>query len=194
VASAFPGSGPTDSTTTRSRSGKKTKATPERGRLPARIGRGTRDHRGGAATGDSFLNFAVEHDLPETTVSKAIQWFNDQATEAHGPRDAALKDGDKASKQAATEAQQDLWEDQFDNNLAVATAGLKGLPESLQKTLRAARGPDGRKLLHDPEMAQLLFDLGARTQESGGGSDDDDGKALTGQQDDLRRELDAITT
>jgi hypothetical protein len=40
---------------------------------------------------DSFLGFAVEHDLPEATVNKAIQWFNEHAVEAQSKRDAARK-------------------------------------------------------------------------------------------------------
>jgi hypothetical protein len=146
---------------------------------------------------DSFLGFAVEHDLPEATVSKAIQWYNEHAVEMQAKRDAARKDGDKASKQAAEEVLQDLWEDQYKDNIAVATAGLETLPKSLQKALRAARGHDGRKLLHDPEMAQLLFDLGARAQDGqggGGASGDGDDKALARQQGALRKELEAIGT
>jgi len=141
---------------------------------------------------DSFLGFAVEHDLPEATVSKAVQWFNERAAEAESKRETARKDGDKASKQAATDALRDLWEDQFKDNLALATAGLETC-RILQKALRAARGPDGRRLLHDPEMAQLLFDLGARAQE-GEASAGDDGKAMARQQAGLRKELEAIGT
>jgi hypothetical protein len=144
---------------------------------------------------DSFLQFAVEHDLPEATVSKAILWFNERQAEAVAQRDAARKEGDAASKLAATEALQDRWgTDEYEDNLAVATAGLKSLPDALQKALRAARGPDGRKLLHDPDMAELLLNLGARVEESGSGSSDpNDGKAMDRQQAALRKELEAIT-
>ena len=114
----------------------------------------------------SFMEFAAANDLPASAVSKAIVWFNEQA----GARGAAIKERDSVSKEEATEALRDRWEDAFDDNLAVATAGLKMLPESLQKLLRAARGPDGRKLLHDPDMAQVLFDLGSRSAEGDSGA------------------------
>ena len=61
--------------------------------------------------------------------------------------------------------------------------------------LHAARRPDGRKLLHEPEMALLLLDLGVRAQEGDSGSSrSDDGKEVAHQQVALRKELEAIST
>jgi hypothetical protein len=142
---------------------------------------------------DSFLAFAAEHDLPEATVSKAIQWFSERQVELQAERETARKEGDRASKQVAEAALQDRWgTDDYAENLKTANAGLKTLPKELRSALREARLPDGSRLQNMPELIELLYSIGAAQE--GEDAPSTDRKEIAGEQRKLRAELAELET
>jgi hypothetical protein len=88
-------------------------------------------------------------------MNNLVEWYYDMADK----ETAALSESEKRDARTAEDALREAWGNDFRANENHLSNYMEGLPEGLKNAFGEGFGPDGRKLMHNPEFKQWLSNI-----------------------------------